>query len=330
MAVASFKNPNPNEYGKLIFNGNQLVDIVEAYEMEKAKTDSQFVNAGLYIIKAEILNKYLKEIKKNVKEEYNLTDIVSILHKSNYKVCAVDVPWNVAFGVNNQRELSVATSIAFENNCFKHLDGGVMIMDFKNVYIEDDVVIGKGSLVYPGVYLKGKTKIGSFCAIETNSYIFDSLIRNYVNIKTGSYIEGAIVGEKSVIGPYAHLRPETVIGKGCRIGNFVETKNIQFGDRSKAAHLSYLGDADIGKEVNIGCSTVTCNYSVDKKKHKTKIGDKVFIGSGVQLVAPVNVGNEAVVGAGSVITKNVPEGNLAIERTNQKNIKDYKNKKNDK
>ncbi len=323
-AVASFKNPNPNEYGKLVFNGDQLVDIVEAYEMEKAKTDSQFVNAGLYIIKAEILNKYLKEIKKNVKEEYNLTDIVSILHKNNYKVCAVDVPWNVGFGVNNQRELAVATSIAFENNCFKHLDSGVMIMDFKNVYIEDDVVIGKGSLVYPGVYLKGKTKIGSFCAIETNSYIFDSLIRNYVNIKTGSYIEGAVVGEKSVIGPYAHLRPETVIGKECRIGNFVETKNLQFGDRSKAAHLSYLGDADIGKEVNIGCSTVTCNYGVDKKKHKTKIGDNVFIGSGVQLVAPVNVENESVVGAGSVITKNVSEGDLAIERTDQKNIKDYK------
>lgn len=329
-AVASFKNPQPSEYGRLLFDGDQLIDIVEAYEVEKTKTESQFVNAGLYLIKAELLNKYLKEIKKNVKEEYNLTDIISILHKNNYKIRAIEVPWYVAFGVNNQRELAVATSIAFENNCYKHMDNGVVIMDFKNTYIEEDVVIGKGSLLYPGVYLRGKTKIGSFCAIESNVYIFDSLIRNYVNIKAGSYVEGAVVGEKSVIGPYAHLRPETVIGKKCRIGNFVETKKITMGDNTKASHLTYLGDAEIGRDVNIGCGTVTCNYGTDKKKRKTKIGNKVFIGSGSQLVAPVEVEDEAVVGAGSVITKNVPKGNLAIERTNQKNIKNYDKSKKDK
>lgn len=328
--VASFKNPHPSEYGRLLFKGDQLIDIVETYEVEKTKIESQFVNAGLYLIKAELLTQYLKEVKKNVKEEHNLTDIISILHEKNYKVRAIDVPWNVAFGVNNQRELAVATSIAFENNCYRHMDNGVVIMDFKNTYIEGDVVIGKGSLIYPGVHLRGKTKIGSFCAIESNVCIFDSLIKNYVNVKTGSYIEGAVIGEKSIIGPYAHLRPETVIGDKCHIGNFVETKKIKMGDSSKAAHLTYLGDAEIGKEVNIGCGTVTCNYGTDKKKRKTKIGDKVFIGSGSQLVAPVEVGDEAVVGAGSVITKNVPKGNLAIERTDQKNIKDYKESKEDK
>ena len=269
-AVASFKNPQPSEYGRLLFEGDQLVDIVEAYEVEKKQIESQFVNAGLYLIKAELLNQYLKEIKTNIKEEYNLTDLISILHKNNYKVRAIEVPWHVAFGVNNQRELTVATSIAFENNCYKHMDNGVVIMDFKNTYIEENVVIGKGSLLYPGVYLRGKTKIGSFCAIESNAYIFDSLIRNYVNIKAGSYIEGAVVGEKSVIGPYAHLRPETVIGERCRVGNFVETKKITMGDHSKASHLTYLGDAEIGKDVNIGCGTVTCNYGTDKKKKKNK------------------------------------------------------------
>ena len=329
-AVASFKNPHPSEFGRLLFEGDQLIDIVESYEIEQRKVQSQFVNAGLYIVKADLLSQYLKEIKKNVKEEYNFTDIISILHKNNYKVRAIDVPWNVAFGVNNQRELSVATSLAFENNCYKHLDNGVVIMDFKNTYIEGDVVIGKGSLLYPGVYLRGKTKIGAFCAIESNAYIFDSLIRNYVNIKAGSYIEGSVVGEKSVIGPYAHLRPETVIGDKCRIGNFVETKKITMGDNSKASHLTYLGDAEIGREVNIGCGTATCNYGVDKKKRKTKIGDKVFIGSGSQLVAPLEIEDSAVVGAGSVITKNVPKGNLAIERTDQKNIKDYNKSKKDK
>ena len=328
-AVASFKNPHPSDFGRLLFEGDQLVDIVEAYEVDKTKKESQFVNAGLYLVKAEFLQKHLKEVKKNIKEEYNFTDLISILHKNKCKVRAIDVPWNVAFGVNNQKELAMASSIAFENNCYKHMDNGVVIMDFKNTYIEGDVLIGKGTLLYPGVYLRGKTKIESFCAIESNVYIFDSLIRNYVNIKAGSYIEGSVVGEKSVIGPYAHLRPETVIGEKCRIGNFVETKKIQMGDNSKAAHLTYLGDAEIGSDVNIGCGTVTCNYGVDKKKKKTKIGDKVFIGSGSQLVAPVEVEDSSVVGAGSVITKNVPRGNLAIERTDQQNIKDYNKPKKD-
>lgn len=330
-AVASFKNPNPSDFGRLMFEGEQLTDVVEVYETAKSKKESPFVNAGLYLVKAELLKEYLKDVQKNVKEEYNFTDLISILHKKNYKVRAIDVPWHVAFGVNNQRELAVATSIAFENNCYKHMDNGVVIMDFKTTYIEGDVVIGKGTLLYPGVHLRGKTKIGSFCAVESNACIFDSLIRNYVNIRAGSYIDRAIVGEKSVIGPYAHLRPETVIGEKCRIGNFVETKKVEMGNNSKAAHLTYLGDAEIGNNVNIGCGTVTCNYGADKKKHKTKIGDKVFIGSGSQLVAPVEVGDNAVVGAGSVITKNVPDGSLAIERTDQQNIKDYsKSKKNKK
>ena len=328
-AVAGFKNPHPNEYGRLIFEGEQLKDIVEAYEVDKSQTKNDYVNAGIYIMKAELVQKHLKKVKKNVKEEYNLTDLISILHKKDYKVRAIDVPWHVAFGVNNQKELAVATSIAFENNCYKHLDNGVVIMDLKNTYIEDDVVIGKGSLLYPGVYLRGKTKIGAFCAIESNAYIFDSLIKNYVNVKAGSYIEGAVVGEKSVIGPYAHLRPETVIGEECRIGNFVETKKITMKNKSKASHLTYLGDAEIGSQVNIGCGTVTCNYSTDKKKRKTKIKDKAFIGSGAQLVAPVEIGESAVVGAGSVITKNVPKKSLALERNDQKIIENYKPKNKD-
>ena len=328
-AVASFKTSHPNEYGRLVLEGNQLVNILEVYEVDKNKTKNEFVNAGLYMIKAELIQKYLKEVKKNIKEEYNLTDLISILHKKNYKTCAIDVPWHVAFGVNNQKELAIASSIAFENNCYKHLDNGVVIMDLKNTYIEDEVVIGKSSLLYPGVHLRGNTKIGAFCAIESNSYIFNSLIKNYVNIKAGSYIEGAVVGSKSVIGPYAHLRPETVIGDECRIGNFVETKKMTMKSQSKASHLSYLGDTEIGSHVNIGCGTVTCNYGIDKKKRKTKIEDKAFIGSGAQLVAPVEIGESAVVGAGSVITKNVPKQSLAIERNDQKIIQNYKPKNTD-
>ena len=328
MGVASFKNPQANEYGRLFLEGKQLVDIVEAYEIEKTKKHSDFVNAGLYLLKASLATKYLKEVKKNIKGEYNLTDLISILNEKKYKLRAISVPWHVAYGVNSQRELSLANSIAFENNNLNHMDKGVIILDIKNTYIEDLVSIGQGSLIYPGAYIRGQSQIGAFCAIEPQAYIFDSLIKNYVNIRAGSYIEGSLIEEKSVIGPYAHLRPETKIGRACRVGNFVEIKKSTLGAGSKASHLSYLGDAKIGKEVNIGCGTVTCNYSADKQKHPTVIKDSAFIGSGSQLVAPVEIGSGAVVGAGSVITKNVPDKALGIARGQQKNIPNYKENKN--
>lgn len=330
--VAGFKNHPSNEFGRLVFEKEQLVDIVESYEVEKSKIKSEFVNAGLYLVKADLAQKYLTQVKKNVKEEYNLTDLVSILSRNNFKVRAVEVPWHAAYGVNSQRELSLANAIAFENNCYRQMERGVIILDMKSVYIEDEVFVGQGSVIYPGVFLRGKTKIGAFCAIEPHSFIFDSLIKNYVNIKAGSYIEGSVVGERSVIGPYARLRPETEIGAGCRIGNFVETKKIKMGGSSKASHLSYLGDAEIGANVNIGCGAVTCNYGADRKKRKIAIKDKAFIGSGVQLVAPVEVGESAVVGAGSVITQDVPARSLSLERAEQKIISNYKkpDKKNSK
>ena len=327
LAVASFKNHPSAEFGRLIFEGEQLVDIVEAYEVEKTQSKSDFVNAGLYLVKAELAQKYLTQVKKNIKEEYNLTDLVSILSKNNFKVRAFEVPWHVAYGVNSQRELSFANSIAFENNCYRHLARGVIILDIKSTYIEDDVFVGQGSVLYPGTFLRGKTKIGMFCAIEPQSFIFDSLIKNYVNIKSGSYIENSVVGERSVIGPYAHLRAETNIGTACRIGNFVETKKLKMGANSKASHLSYLGDAEIGADVNIGSHVVTCNYGVDQKKRKTTINDHAFIGGGVQLIAPVEVGESAIVGAGSVITQNVPKDSLSLERTEQKIIPNYKKNK---
>ena len=186
------------------------------------------------------------------------------------------------------------------------------------------MTVGAGSLIYPGVYLKGRTKIGSFCAIESGSFIFDSVIHNYVNVQAGSYIEDSVVEEKSVIGPYAHLRSGTRVGQECRVGNFVETKKAVIGNKSKAAHLSYLGDVKVGAGVNIGCGTVTCNYGPDRKKRQTVIEDRAFIGSGAQLVAPVKVQSDSIVGAGSVITKDVPEGHLALGRSEQKNIRKKK------
>ena len=326
LGVGSFEHKSPSAFGRLVFKEENLVDIIEALQLKEGETYSSFVNVGLYYFKSGTL-KHLKEIEANKTKEYPLTEIVSILNKKNYKVRAIPVAWNTAFGVNTQNELSVASSIMFENKCYELMSKGVIIVDPKHTYIESDVTVGSGSMIYPGVYLKGQVSIGHFCAIEPQSYIFDSKIDNYVNIKVGSCIEEAQVGERTVVGPYAHLRKGTDVGKECRIGNFVETKKAQIGDKSKAAHLSYLGDVEIGKDVNIGCGTVTCNYGVDKKKRKITIGDEVFIGSGVQLVAPVKIGMSAVVGAGSVITKDVPENSLALERTNQTTVKNYKKNK---
>ena len=320
-AVASFKYPQPSEYGRLICDGNRVQEIVEARDVEKKKKDSPLINAGLYLTRAELLEKYLKDVGQDERGERNFTEMVSLLNQKGYKVGHILVPWNMAFGVNSQKELSLAGGILFERKIHELMRDGVIIVDGKNTYVESDVTVGAGSMIYPGVYLKGQTKIGSFCAVEAGGFIFDSVIHNYVNIRAGSYIENAVVGERSVIGPYAHLRSGTKVGKECRVGNFVETKKAVIGDKSKAAHLSYLGDVKIGTEANIGCGTVTCNYGPDKKKKQTEIGDRAFIGSGTQLVAPVKVQSDALVGAGSVITNDVPEGYMAIGRSEQKNIK---------
>ena len=319
--VAGFKHPGPNEYGRLICDGDRVKEIVEAVDVKKKGKDSSLVNAGLYLTTADVLKEHLKDIGRNEKGEHNLTDIVSILHQKGRTVKYIPVPWNMAFGVNSQLELSSAGKVLFEYKCDELMRQGVIIVDVKNTYIESDVRVGTGSMIYPGVYLKGQTRIGAFCAVESGSFIFDSVVKDYVNVKSGCYIEKSLVGEKSVIGPYAHLREGTEVGKECRVGNFVETKKAVLGDRSKTAHLSYLGDVTIGSEVNIGCGAVTCNYGPDKKKRKTRIGDRAFIGSGAQLVAPVEVQADSLVGAGSVITKNVPKGHIAIERSEQKNIK---------
>jgi bifunctional UDP-N-acetylglucosamine pyrophosphorylase / glucosamine-1-phosphate N-acetyltransferase len=197
------------------------------------------------------------------------------------------------------------------------MEEGVLMIDPRTTYVEEDVVIGPGTVIYPGVYLRGKTTIGPFSVIEPNCYIAHSKLADGVVVKVGTYMEQAVVESKASIGPYAHLRPGTEIGTEAHIGNFVELKKTKFGKRSKAGHLTYLGDALIGEDVNIGCGTITCNYAADKKKYRTKIGDRTFVGSDTQFVAPVEIGADAVIGSGSTITKDVPAKALAVARGKQ-------------
>lgn len=211
----------------------------------------------------------------------------------------------------------MASKTVFLKKAEALLEAGVMIVDPSNTYIEEDVIVGEGTVIHPNVHLKGRTEIGSLCNIEPGCVITSSILEKGVHVKANSYITESTVGEMSEVGPFAHLRPKSEVGRNCKIGNFVELKKVTFGDGSKAGHLTYLGDAIIGKDVNIGCGTITANYAIDKKKYVTKIGDNVFVGSDSQFVAPIEVGANSIIACGSTITKNVPEGSLAVARGRQ-------------
>ena len=324
LCVGTCVKKNPGHYGRIIRQRGKITAIAEKESLTHESEKINEVNTGIYLVKADCLKSFLLQVKNdNPKEEYCLTDIVSFCISKEKKVLSFSVSDDSAFGVNSQSELAFATKKIFTRKLNHLMAHGVIIIDPLNTYIEDSVQIGQGSVIYPGVYLKGRTSVGSFCAIEPHSFVADSVIHKLVLIRAGSYLESVEVGMQSVIGPYARLRPETKIGENCRVGNFVEMKKTLFGSGSKASHLSYLGDAEVGEDVNIGCGTVTCNLNMDGKKYNTQIGDKVFIGSGTQMVAPVKLGDCSATGAGSVITKDVPSQALALERSPQKNLENY-------
>ena len=319
---------DPKQFGRIIreegLEGGPIVKIVEHYDFTEEEEAVNEINTGLMLIRTEILEKNLPLITDdNPKKEYPLTDLISIAVSQGLKVSSVEVEIHSACGVNTQEDLALANAFLFDKKNRELMNGGVIFPDPQHVHVEEDVQVGPGSILYPGVYLKGRTLIGAFCAIEQNCFIFDSEIADSVHIKSSCYLEKSKVHSKTVVGPFAHLRPGTVIEKECKVGNFVEMKNTRFGPKSKASHASYLGDSVIGREVNIGCGTVTCNYAVDRKKYKTTIKDGAFIGGGSMLVAPLEVGERSIVGAGSVITKNVPQDVLAVARTEEK----YKKRK---
>lgn len=318
VAVISSVVKNPGAYGRVVRHYDQVKAIVEAKDASQETLKIREINTGMYVVKSEILNKYLPLIKNNNKQnEYYLTDLIAAAVEDRKKVIAIPAPRNVAFGVNTQVELALATKHVMRNKVRELLQEGVIVIDPAATYVEPSVQVGSGSVLYPGCFLKGKTIIEPFCVIEPHVFMIDSHVQQGAQIRAGSYLEKAMVGKRSVVGPYARLRPGALLGEEVQIGNFVELKNTQMGARSKAAHLTYLGDAEIGEETNIGCGTITCNYAVDKKKYKTKIGKNVFVGSDTQFVAPIVIGDNAVIGSGSTITKDVPADALAVARGKQ-------------
>lgn len=318
LAVVTAVLKDPGAFGRVVRSGGQLRAIVEAKDASAETLKIREVNTGIYVVKADVLQEFAPMIKnQNAKGEYYLTDLISLAIENQLKVAAIPASKRVARGVNTQEELALASRAIFKRNAKRWMDEGVLMIDPRTVYIEEDVEVGAGAVIYPNVFLRGHTRVGSFSVIEPNCFLNDSIVEESVQIRAGSYLEQAHVKSKATVGPYARLRPETEIGEEAHVGNFVEMKKVKFGKKSKAGHLTYLGDAEVGENVNVGCGTITCNYAVDKKKYKTKIGNNVFVGSDTQFVAPVTVGDNAIIGSGSTITKDVPENALAVARGKQ-------------
>jgi len=324
LAVFTCVLKNPKDFGRIVRQNGDLKAIVEAKDASSETLKINEINTGAYLVRAEILKEFLPQIQpNNAQKEFYLTDLIGLCVENRKKVLGIKVSKRFAFGVNDQLQLAQATKIAVKNKIIDLMKNGVIFIDPNSCYIEESVQIGAGSVVYPNVFIKGPSQIGAFSVIEPNCFIQESQVGDGVQIKMGSHLEQVVVRVKSQVGPYARLRPGTDIGEECRVGNFVEMKKVKFGNGSKANHLTYLGDATIGTDVNVGCGTITCNYAVDKKKYETIIGDGVFVGSDSQLVAPVKVGDGAIIGSGSTITKDVPANALAVARAKQTNIADY-------
>ncbi len=328
LAVFSVDMSQKNDFGRIVRAGQKLQAIIETKDAPADVLKITEVNTGIYLAKAEVLQKLIPQIKNNnSKKEFYLTDIIGLASEQTFKVGAILMNnKDIAHGVNSQIELAAATSKVFLANAEKLMNAGVIFIDPKSTYVEDTVLVAAGCVIYPGVFLRGKTAIGAFSVLESNCFISDSVIGDGVQIKAGSYIEKTIIHAQASVGPYARLRPETTIGEGAHVGNFVEMKKVNFGAKSKAGHLTYLGDADIGEDVNIGCGTITCNYAADKKKYKTVIKDRVFVGSDTQFIAPVTVESDAIIASGTTVTRNVPAGALALSRTPQVNKEGYAKK----
>ena len=318
LAVVSADVKDPGSLGRIVRHKGDLRAIVEAADASAETLKIKEVNTGIYVAKSEVLAKYLPRIENhNSKGEYYLTDIISICQEMGEKVQAIKARASVGFGVNTQIELAKATRLLFARKRNRLMEDGVLMIDPKTVYIEDEVDVGPATVIYPGVYLRGRTKVGAYCVLEPGCYLAHVRLGDGVHVKAYSYMENSVVGEKASLGPFARLRPDVEIGPEAHVGNFVEMKKVKFGARSKAGHLTYLGDATIGEDVNVGCGTITCNYAVDRQKYRTVIGDRVFVGSDSQFVAPVEIGADAVIASGSTITKDVPAKALAVARGRQ-------------
>ncbi|WP_018663660.1 bifunctional UDP-N-acetylglucosamine diphosphorylase/glucosamine-1-phosphate N-acetyltransferase GlmU [Heyndrickxia acidiproducens] len=327
VTILTAQASDPTGYGRIIRNESGLVDkIVEHKDATAEERNIKEINTGVYCFDNQALFKALKQVTNdNAQGEYYLPDVVGILTARGETVVAYQTEsLEETLGVNDRVQLAEAEKMMRKRINERHMTNGVTMMDPEQTYIEADVVIGRDTIIYPGTKISGKSVIGEDCKIGPQSDITDCKIGDGTVVRQ-SVAEQSEIGAHVQIGPYAHIRPESAIFDEVKIGNFVEVKKSMVGKGSKASHLTYIGDAEVGSGVNIGCGTITVNYD-GKNKYLTKIADGVFVGCNSNLVAPVTIGKNAYIAAGSTITEDVPGEALSIARARQVNKENYVHK----
>ena len=331
VGVLGMELDEPKAYGRLVTDdAGRFTHIVEARDCTPAQLDVREVNAGVYRADARLLFSVLSGVgQDNAQGEFYLTDVVAgALHRgeSVTKVILRGDEAGYAFGVNDRRDLAAAEAAMQTRLRTEAMKAGVTFIDPQRVILHDGVQIGADTVIEPDVSILGASQIGSHCHLEQGSRIENAKIGETVHLKAFSHLENVEIGDECQVGPYARLRPGTILDAGVKIGNFVETKKAHFAAGAKASHLSYIGDATVGAKANIGAGTITCNYD-GYNKFKTEIGAGAFIGSDTQLVAPVKVGAGAIVAAGTTVTQDVPTDALSLSRVRQENKSGWAAKK---
>lgn len=326
--VITAEMDDPTGYGRIIRNDNgDVIKIVEHRDATDEQRSVKEINSGMYCFTIRELLEALKQLNNNNSQgEYYLTDTLEILISKGLKVGAMKVEdQDEILGINDRIQLAQASEIMRKRINTRFMKEGITIIDPAYTYIAEEAVIGMDTIIYPGTFIEGATTIGEDCIIGPNSRIIDSSIGNEVEVNNSIVIE-SFVDDETHIGPFAYIRPECKIGKKVKIGDFVEVKKSQIGDKTKISHLTYVGDAEVGKNVNLGCGVVFVNYD-GMKKSKTLVEDNAFIGCNSNLVSPVVVKANSYVAAGSTITDEVPENALAIARSRQVNKEEWVTKK---
>jgi bifunctional UDP-N-acetylglucosamine pyrophosphorylase/glucosamine-1-phosphate N-acetyltransferase len=318
----------PYGYGRIVRVKGRISRIVEERDASPSQRKIREINSGVYVFSLGPLFDSLRGLAAaNAQGEYYLTDLVAIYRRRRLGVETIVVEdANEIRGINSRSELAEASRIVRQKKNEELMAAGVTIEDPATTYVDEDVVVGADTVIHPGVHLEGRTQIGQACEIHAGVRIVNSVLADRVTVLNFTVITGSRLATAVTVGPFVHLRPETELGDSVHIGNFVELKKSVVGKGTKAGHLSYLGNAVIGENVNIGAGTITCNYD-GAGKHQTTIEDDVFVGSDSQLVAPVTIGKGAYIGSGTTVRQNVPARSLAVSAGRQRNIEGWTDKK---